>query len=323
MNFNILEKLNKKIIATMVVVGVLVVSLLVSTFAFDFFKKKEKHVEGKTNQKVTEAQRKKNLRESLKKLKDVKARHKKAIKKIKEIESELYIHAKPENEAFCAQLFEDFIENKVELILPIAHSDDFNDSEIQKELKPCIEKNPIMADKATEKLLLVGLTPAMKVIRDNDYTYWRDELASHVGKAQFAFRVHKVDFDNNPDNGLEYVIFSGGYLPSPIRTKTPYYSDKVAIFNVNKCDTIKKVHDEGFGSVLDYKTHKLKNNYSGLIKYKDKYYIYVIRDNSGDREKVSGISFKEWADKKFFKEFPTVYDFRLLWGKCGYNIYEY
>ncbi len=277
MNFNILGKLNKKVLLILVIVGILVVSLLVSTFAFDFFKKKEKQNSATTVQKSLKEKMQFSA-EAERALRDADYAYEQAQSKIKAYEEkygDLILNNFPKGSdgEFCTGMLKDFKEdNGIEVIKPTVQTDDFEGEKLKPYFKNC---------------------PGYKTLRSFDIRQ-SGHYKSHLG-----YRVYDIDFDNdNKEPKINVFYQSGLYIEySP---KYKYYDSYKVIDFMNKC----KVYGEkSVYSIVDYEVSKadpVQNRWSdallyqtidissvkptksvnGVIKYKDEYYIYEIIQHS-------------------------------------------
>ena len=147
----------------------------------------------------------------------------------------------------------DFLDGKVEFIKPILETHFQDDPRLQKILK----KYPGLTLSAPN---IESPTRAPSIITWY-YSY-------------FNYRLYKVNIDNNPKNGDEYVLYSGGYY-NKFTDKQDY--DAIEIVNIkkkNKESVYLNVSDS-----VDYKALKHTKQYSGIIKYKGKYYVFDIENN--------------------------------------------
>ncbi len=248
MNFNILGKLNKKIILILVIVGILVVSLLVSTFAFDFLKKKENEELIKNRYKAKKV-------------------YNKAVKAILKAEKEHdgfdfdsseYIQ---KNKNYCEQLYIDFRDNKnIKIAEPEIISDDFEG----EELKPYAQKCPSTAI-------------------DPNYKF-NDRLRQYSNKnapgnyiAHYGFRVYKIDFDNKDDGIESNLFYSAGLFDKVMnqwrQEKYNMYDrgqgyDLYILYDFSKC---KYMGGKTIQPMVDYFTRTLTGNLNGVIKHENHY----------------------------------------------------
>ena len=170
----------------------------------------------------------------------------KEAEKINKYELSGYSHI----EDFCQEFFSDFKSgNNVEIIEPVVQTDDFKDEKLQAYFKNC---------------------PDLKeeVIRTKTNSPPYDYIATS------NFKIFDIDFDNNPDNGKQILFHSGGFLGEKV-LKDRTSQDSYRVIDQNEC---KEVGTTFIDKPFNYKTLDPSGNFNGVIKYKDKYYIYEGMD---------------------------------------------
>jgi len=205
----------------------------------------------------------------------------KFLKKLKgrdfEISNEIeYFQGYPENKTkFAKEFYNDFLDGNMKFISPEYKTDSLKDSKFQKYL----EKYPKF------KFILART----KKIGDGDY------YLSHKRYAHYGFRYYSINFDSDSMNGKEDIIYSEGYWNDEV------VSDKALYELMNKSertnDYIYTPHLIGVCIVKAHYKGKNKertNDYNGIIKYKDRYYIYEV----WDWDTMSIIKFYCWRKKK-------------------------
>lgn len=264
---NIWKNLNKKAIVAVAVVGVLLLSLSASAFVFGWFGKDERP-KANINQAKNETEI--TPKKVLEDLKDLKGRHERVLKLIQDKEYRISDFSK-EFSGFCNQMLADFKAGNTELILPILHTHDLNNPELQGYLNLCAE----MTKKYLTELLFY-----------NGLNAWAPYYPT------LNFQLYHIDYDDNPENGKEYVLFQGGYTNSKVSPDCDTYN----IFKLNTCTHI---GSSSVRELYDSRTKELEDNYTGIIKYKNKYYIYGIERSQHT------INFKTWR-KDFKGNFKSI-----------------
>ena len=179
---------------------------------------------------------------------------------------------------FAENLYRDFSEKNVNIILPKYKTDNLNDPKFQEYLNKY---------------------PKFKFERGQVVGNEDDFMIVNKKYPHYNFKVYQINFDNNKENGKEAVFYSGGYW----NKEEKYGYSSYVILNKNSKNIINPYLNSKswMGGRLvapEYKGENKKRtqNYTGIIKYKDKYYIYEISD--GDT--IITIDFYSW-NKKYKK----------------------
>jgi len=95
-------------------------------------------------------------------------------------------------------------------------------------------------------------------------------------RSEFNYKLYHIDFDNNSENGKEYLFYTGGYIDIWVGSRQ---SDSNFYFFLDFEE--KKIRDAVIVyNTFDYIDKKLTNNFNGIIKYKDRYFIYEIKETN-------------------------------------------
>lgn len=292
-------KVNKKVIAIMVV-GVCVVALVTSTFAFGLLKKEK--VESTVKQEVSKVQEEKKSTEAqiekeeltpekVKALKD----YQEAIRALKKAEEKYgnLVLAEPrkfqylqKNKKFCKQLYSDFKDHQnVKIISPFIRTDDFNDERIKSYFGKCSKKYKNWSNK----------------IFDN-YTLKEN------GEYSYDFRLYDIAMEI-PNNKISdvYLFYEGGGI---LFKENIQVYDLFILLNVNNC---KILHQKSSPPMIDYFTKEKTGNINGVFSYCGDYYLYTFYSNDG-------LSFYKYIAKDS-SQFPvtpeSVCDFHRKYEEKG------
>ena len=196
-------------------------------------------------------------------------KRKKAIKNVLK-DKELYIHPKtPTNSPFCHQLMQD-VKNLdgIEIIAPKVIANSLDASEV--------------------KDIIFNQCP--KIYNKNS--------AGRLDSPRKVILYH-VDIDNNLDDGTEWVLGDHYILPiMPPWGKELLVYNTYVYFDINKCKQFSGSASVGGSQRYGYKTKLTKINLDtgihGVLKYKNKFYIYDVIDE----EKVDPFGIREFFPSK-------------------------
>lgn len=174
-------------------------------------------------------------------------------------EMEYFEEYQKEDNQFAKNFYENFIKGKVEFIVPKYKTDNLNDSKLQGYLS-----------KYPKFKFEVG-----QVIGDEN-----DFMIVNKKYPHYNFKVYQIDFDNNNSNGLEDVFYSGGYWNDDEDGYSSY-----DILNKKNTDVINPYFATNFwigGKLVEpeyeSKDKKRTKDYTGIIKFEGRYYIYEVLD---------------------------------------------
>ncbi|AZO94536.1 hypothetical protein [Halocella sp. SP3-1] len=181
-----------------------------------------------------------------------------------------------DTDKFARQFYEDFINGRVEFIKPEYRTDDINDPEFQKYLKKY---------------------PQFKFV-DFEIIGNEEDFMTHNEKyAHYNFKIYQINFDNNEENGKEDVFYSSGYY----NEDEDYGHSVYSILNEKNNVTI-PYHESNASMGGQYVSPEYEGrdkirtkDYHGIIKYKDRYYIYEV----WDWDTMFIIKFYSWKNKKY------------------------
>ncbi|SJZ67734.1 hypothetical protein [Selenihalanaerobacter shriftii] len=163
-----------------------------------------------------------------------------------------------DNDKFAKEFYEDFLKGNVEFVLPDYKTDDIKDPKLQKYLNKYLKFNFILA--RTKKI-------------EDEY------IIFNIKFPHYNFKVYQIDFDNNKENGKEDVFYSSGYWNEEELSKRAVYD----VLNEKEIkNSYQKTKHRIGGEVIEAeyvgKNKKRTKNYTGIIKYKNRYYIYEVWD---------------------------------------------
>lgn len=215
----------------------------------------------------------------------------------------------------CYKLLKDFVTNNdIEFIKPIINTDNYKDKKLQAFLNKCPELNkdfsftaalPVPGSytnynfKEEEKRYL----NILKEMRKKGYPLDEMRKSLTIFEPAYGFEVYDIDFDNNPNNGKQ-ILFRAAYFIGHENIYTleiPDYNEEYRVVDMNKCKSTAScdVNAEQYINKRDY-----IGSYSGVIRYKDKYYIYEVGfmylSNNIDTKKEKAadfISFYKWNNE--------------------------
>jgi hypothetical protein len=187
---------------------------------------------------------------------------------------------KSENELnknnFYKTFYKDFLAKKVDFISQNYKTDNLNDPKLQKYLNKY---------------------PKFKFERGQVLGNEDDFMIVNKKYPHYNFKVYQINFDNNEENGKEDVFYSGGYW----NEEEKYGYSSYVILNKNSKNIINPyINSKSYmGGELVEPEYEGENkertkNYTGIIEYKNKYYIYEISNDVP----IITIDFYYW-DKKY------------------------
>jgi len=185
-------------------------------------------------------------------------------------DKELYIHPKtPTNTPFCHQLMKDVKDlNGIEIIAPKVIANSLDAPEVKE------------------------------IIFNHCPKIYNKNSAGKLDSPRKAILYH-VDIDNNLDNGTEWVLGDHYILPiMPSWGRELVVYNRYVYFNINKCKQLSGSASVGASQRYGYKTKLSKNNLDtgihGVLKYRNKFYIYDVIDE----EKVDPFGIREFFPSK-------------------------
>ena len=190
------------------------------------------------------------------------------------------------SEAFCTEMLEDFKSgNGFEYIEPDIQTDDYNNSALMDATKECRKKYPYIN--------IVMVPPDLYLQK---HIYASDRYTEYARKnawmSHWGYRWYELDFDGNASNGKENLFYQSGYILMVKDKKRPsrnYYEyDEIRLYSKNQCKPM-------FGLQVSslYNEKKERTRYlNGVVKYKNKYYIYELNDYGDPSDKVSYMRIK-------------------------------
>jgi len=160
---------------------------------------------------------------------------------------------------FTQEFYNDFLKGRVKFVVPKYRTDDIDDSRLQEYLSKY---------------------PKFKFGRGQIIGDEEDFIIVNKKYPHYNFKFYQLDFDNDNANGLEDIFYSGGYW----NDEEDGYSSYV-ILNKKNTDIINPYADTkaSMGGVLvqpeyEGKDKKRTKDYTGIIRYRDRYYIYEVWD---------------------------------------------
>lgn len=231
--------------------------------------KQEKKIE---NSKITKEE--KNEIEKL--LRDPHYVYKTTVESIKEAEKinkfEVIMCQHRSLTGFYNQLFNDFKSgNNIEIIKPVVQTDNFKNEKMQVYFKNCpgLRKQVIRTK--------INVPPNDLIAKSN-------------------FKLFDIDFDNDINNGKQQLFYSGAYFGEWVLEDKTSGHDIYRVLDLDKCQdlSIKSIF-----TPIYYTTMEATGNYSGVFKYKDKFYIYDAEDYVYKKvAPVYSITFYSWSNEK-------------------------
>jgi uncharacterized protein YecT (DUF1311 family) len=191
-----------------------------------------------------------------------------------------------EKRQFCEALLADLQAGKdVEFIEPIVRTDDYNDPKLQAHLGRCPKSKPLKQ---------VQYQP-------NIWDYFEEEgvpeeereYAGSIYYSSMDFKLYYVDFDGNPENGKEYLVYGGcGYeFGHPGATSFRHYE----ILDLVRCKELGSIQ---VLETMNHRTMQPTKDTNGVIQYKSRFYVYELQypDSNNRRIRVH-----RWNDKSLSK----------------------
>lgn len=181
-------------------------------------------------------------------------------------------------EDFFNDFFDDFINGKnIEYVEPILTTDNINNKKLRQYF---------MNDTGfIEEVITDVVSSPMPIEYRSEYDY----------------KLYHIDFDHNPENGKEYLFYSGGYLDVWYGVKQLYINYyRLLDFEEKKIRDAVSVY-----KTFDYIEKKPVNNFNGIIKYKGRYFIYDVRN-----EDFPCVDLYAWNGKSDMDDIGIAVSFR-------------
>lgn len=175
---------------------------------------------------------------------------------------------------FCSVFLEDLKSgNDIEFVEPIVTTDDYNDPKLQQYFTKC--------PKLTPNKTVYWLPHVWRFLQETKTPKDEWEDSGTKSYSTLDFKLYQVDFDGNKKNGKEFV-FSGECYGGHIKIldiNQCKETDEIQVNATIKYNTIKSIGDETY---IDENTpcdvNQLTGSKNGVLKYKDKFYIYDLTD---------------------------------------------
>jgi hypothetical protein len=167
----------------------------------------------------------------------------------------------------CQAFFKDFREQKkITYIEPILRTDDYDDPRLKRYTEECpdLELNKHMTFEAG------SFEEVMKLPRDERANY-----AASTSYGTRNFKIYRVDINNNPADGEEYVYYDEAHLfvrPASLEGRIPVpEAGKYRVVDFASCDIEGGVNA---GGLFRQKTQPM--NVHGVMQYRGEQYIYAF-----------------------------------------------
>jgi hypothetical protein len=156
----------------------------------------------------------------------------------------------------CEAFFEDFKrQTNIEYIKPLVVAHDYFDPALQTYLKQC---------------------PGMEL---------RSPVVGHSGDyvGTPTLKLYKLDIDNNPTDGDEYLFYESAFWRVSTRATgyQPYLrgSTRYGLLSFKHCGIVGRVPLGGsqtYSVTTDLSTQRPETSYHAVIRYRGKYYVYDL-----------------------------------------------
>jgi uncharacterized protein len=152
---------------------------------------------------------------------------------------------------------------EVEFVEPIVRTDDYNDPKLQAYLGRCPKLKPLKG---------VQWQPNVwEMLEEQNYPEEEWEDYGTIYYASLDFKLYHVDFDGNPANGMEYLFYGGGGYEYKHQGATTF--SEYRILKLQDCEDLAS---EQVNETINSKTKQFTNNTNGVIKHKNKFYIFEL-----------------------------------------------
>ncbi len=179
-----------------------------------------------------------------------------------------------DTDKFAQEFYEDFLKGKVEFIVPKYKTDNLDDSKLQDYLKKY---------------------PKFKFERGQVIGNEKDFMIINKKYPHYNFKVYQLHFDNNNANGKEDIFYSGGYWNEDEDGYSSYLILNKKSTRINPyMDTSAWMGGQSVEPEYEGKDKKRTKDYTGIVKYEGRYYIYQVL-NEKTRETIK---FYIWNKKK-------------------------
>lgn len=156
---------------------------------------------------------------------------------------------------FFKEFILDFKDGKnIEFIEPVLVTDDIND----RELREYFGNDTEFIEELITEAIEGGFSPTIEY------------------RAEYDYKLYHLDFDNNPENGEEYIFYAGGYMDiwgGELQSSW----DNYLMIDLDNNSIVAAV---GVAKTIDYIDKKPADNFNGIIRYKDRYFIYEIKETN-------------------------------------------
>lgn len=202
-----------------------------------------------------------------------------------------------DSQKFCSDFLKDFSQQKnISHIKPIIEVDNYEDKQLQAILRKCPHNEFNITYVIYHPSMMNELVEAEK--RGEKITSKDMEALGGVRyEATKAFRLFKVNIDNDAANGDEYVLYAEGYFN---KERNAYLFNTYTVIDLKKCEDDVRAY---VGSPDDIKNKSNAKNYNGIIRYRGRNYIFALLQNEGNRLIL----------KKYSKKYNNMIDL------CGYR----
>ena len=198
----------------------------------------------------------------------------------------------------CKLLIADLQENKnYELVEPIVQTDDYKDPKLQYYLGKC-------SDLPLQRLVLYEPR-----LMDFILSLPPDEREKYgqVWNADGNFKLYRLSSSNMSNDSNNYIFYAGCWHSIKKNKQVqgmPIYS----VIYLQKCKELAHVSIFGLPNCAD---NQQSENFSGVIKYKSKYYIFEVSHDVGSTSyHLSTYKLSELATKRYQVNIVCVYDLK-------------
>ena len=179
----------------------------------------------------------------------------------------------------CPAFLEDFKKQRhITYIEPIVRTDNYDDPALQ----PYRQKCPRLD---LRKLIAVD----DRLGHPQGLTEKELELIGIVSYGIGNFELFKVDIDNDPTDGEEYIFYyEGEFYPKTNKTSPQNRAYRVVDFST--CEITGGTYFNRLGSA--------KWTRNAVIEYKGKYYLYALQSAPGDQPSFFNLALKTYSKEK-------------------------
>jgi hypothetical protein len=214
-----------------------------------------------------------------------------------------HFYSEQPHRAVCNKFFKDFrAQTRITFVEPIVSANSY-DSPVLATIKQHCAAQPLNETFECDARATSGVEWALA---------WKDRRQQLLQYCRAFYgtkniKIFRAEIDNDPTNGAELVVYSERiYGPANKEQKRYYGNGGYSFFRGDECEYIGGVttHDP-----YSYLHQQPRENYNGLISYRDKYYVFDLYDLDG--------SDRDANEPSYYLSLYTLDDTRTNW--CSFS----